>query len=86
MESDKDKDGKTISGSKKKKVIKYINSLDAAYGEKLVLFKSLYPADDTYNQKIVEYLYSLDELTEREVEAILKELDFKVSTDGKVTW
>ena len=86
LESDKDKDGKTISGSKKNKVIKYINGLDAAYGEKLVLFKSLYPADDTYNQKIVEYLNSRKDLTAAEKKNILEELEFKVNKDGTVTW
>lgn len=86
IKADKDKEGKSISGSRKQKVIKYINGLDIPYGEKLILFKSEYPADDTYNQKIVDYLYSLDKLTDKEVETILKELDFKVGTNGKVTW
>jgi len=86
LESDKDKDGKTISGSKKNKVIRYINGLDAEYGEKLVLFKSLYPADDKYNEKIVQYLNSRKDLTAAEKKKILEELDFKVQADGTVTW
>ena len=67
-------------------MIKYINSLDAEYGEKLVLFKSLYPADDTYNEKIVQYLNGRKDLTAAEKKKILKELDFTVQADGTVTW
>ena len=48
IRADKDKYGKSISGTKKKKVLKYINDLDADYGEKLILFKSVYDYDDTY--------------------------------------
>ena len=33
IKSDKDKNGNTISGSRKKKVVDYINGLDADYGE-----------------------------------------------------
>jgi hypothetical protein len=86
IESDKDKLGNAISGSKKKKVVDYINSLNADYGEKIILFKSAYKSDDTYNYDIIEYLNSRDDISYEEMVAILKELGFTVKSDGTVTW
>ena len=85
IKADKDASGKSISGSRKNKVIDYINSLDADYGEKLILFKSEYNADDTYNTEIVEYLNSRDDLSYEDRIAILKELGFTVTADGRAT-
>ena len=85
IKADKDAEGKSINGSRKEKVIDYINSLDADYGEKLVLFKSEYPADDTYNNEIIDYLNGRDDLTYEQIVTILKELGFKVSGND-VTW
>ena len=86
IKADKDKDGKSISGSRKEKVYDYINTLDADYGEKIILFKSEYPADDTYNYEIIDYLNSRDDISYSEMETILKELGFNVSSDGNITW
>ena len=86
IKADKDKNGKSISGSRKEKVIDYINNLDADYGEKIILFKSEYPADDTYNTEIVDYLNSRDDISYDEMVTILKELGMNVSSDGTVTW
>ena len=84
--ADKDKDGKNIPGSKKQKVIEYIDSLDVDYEEKLILFKYQYPADDTYNHEILEYLKKRTDITDAEKKVILKELDFTVEKDGTVRW
>ncbi len=86
IESDKDKYGETISGSRKEKVVKYINNLNADYGEKIILYKSQYKGDDTYNYAIVEYLNSRDDLSYTDVETILTELGFTVYADGTITW
>jgi hypothetical protein len=86
IKADKDKNGKSISGSRKEKVLDYINGLDADYGEKIILFKSEYPADDTYNYEIIDYLNSRDDISYSEMETILKELGFNVSSDGNITW
>lgn len=86
IRADKDESGKSISGSRKKKVVDYINNLDADYGERIILFKSEYPADDTYNYEIVEYLNSRDDISYKEMEAILKELGFTVKKDGTISW
>ena len=86
IKADKDSSGKSISGSRKEKVFNYINELDADYGEKIILFKSEYNADDTYNYEIVEYLNSRDDISYDEMVAILKELGFTVKSDGTILW
>lgn len=86
IKADKDENGKSINGSRKEKVIDYINNLDADYGEKIILFKMEYNADDTYNYDIIEYLNGRDDISREEMESILKELGFIVHSDGRVTW
>ena len=81
IKADKDEDGKTISGSRKEKVIDYINNLDADYGEKIILFKSEYPSDDTYNYEIIDYLNGRDDISYEDMVTILKELGFTVKGD-----
>ena len=86
IKADKDSSGKSISGSRKEKVIDYINGLDIDYGEQIILFKSEYTADDTYNREIVEYLDSREDISWEEMKTILEELDFTVYDDGRITW
>ena len=86
IKADKDSDGKSITGSRKEKVIDYINNLDADYGSKIILFKSEYPADDTYNVDIVNYLNSRQDISYKEMETILKELGFTVDSNGRISW
>jgi hypothetical protein len=86
LKADEDANGKTISGSRKAKVIDYINGLDIDYGAKLVLFKKEYNADDTYNNEIVEYLNGKNDLSYEEVKTILQELGSTVLADGTVLW
>jgi hypothetical protein len=85
IKADKDANGKTISGSRKNKVADYINGLDIGYGEKIILFKSEYPSDDSYNNEIIEYLDSRADISYEEMVAILTELGFKVN-GNTVTW
>lgn len=86
IKSEKNAKGKTISGSRKTKVVRYINNLDIEKGAKLILFKSQYKSDDTYNTQIVEYLKGKKNITRAEKETILTELGFTVHKDGRVTW
>jgi hypothetical protein len=86
FKADKDKNGKSISGTKKRKVIDYINSLDIDYGAKLVLMKSQYESIDDYNEEIFEYIRDKRDLTFEEKLSILKTLGYGVSDDGNVTW
>ena len=86
IKADKDASGKTISGSRKVKVLNYINGLSANFGEKAILFKKEYPSDDTYNNDIIEYLNGRNDISYEETTTILRELGFTVSGDGTVSW
>ena len=86
IKADKDESGKSINGSRKEKVLDYINNLDADYGTKIILFKSEYNADDTYNHDIIEYLNSREDISYEEMETILKELGFDVDSEGNISW
>ena len=86
IKADKDADGKSINGSRKTKVLNYLNNLDADYYTKIILFKMEYNADDTYNREIIEYLNSRSDISFEEEVTILRELGFTVTTDGTVRW
>jgi hypothetical protein len=85
IKSDKDANGKSISGSREAKVLNYINSLDADFETKIILYKSEYPGDDTYNYDIIDYLNNRQDLTYEEKVTIWEKLGFKVG-DGEVSW
>ena len=86
IKADKDESGKSISGSRKEKVIDYVNGLDIDYGMRLILFKNEYNADDTYNNEIIEYLNSRDDLSFSDTVTILRKLGFTVHDDGTIEW
>jgi hypothetical protein len=86
IKADEDSSGKTISGSRKEKVLDYIGSLDLELGQKLVLMKSEYPSDDTWNYEIIDYVNSRADLSFMDAVTILKKLGFNVSSGGKVSW
>jgi hypothetical protein len=86
IESDKNRIGESINGSRKRKVVEYINSLNADYYTKILLLKYEYPADDRYNGEIIDYLNSREDLSYQETVEILTELGFKVTEDGTVRW
>ena len=85
--ADKDENGKSISGSKKDKIIDYINSQDNLdYHERIIMLKMNYPADDTYNYEIINYLNSMDNLSYEDMETVLKGLGFEVDSGGNISW
>lgn len=86
IKADKDASGKSISGSRKAKVIDYLNNLDADYYTKIILFKNEYNADDTYNMEIINYLNGRDDISYKQMEAILKYLGFEVDANGNISW
>jgi hypothetical protein len=84
--ADKDESGKSISGSKKAKVVAYIDNLPLDYGQKCILFRSFgYKTTDADNRAIVEYLDSREDITYEEMVTILTELDFTVNGNN-VYW
>ena len=83
--SNKSSSGKTISNSRKKKVVNYINNLNIDFAQKAVLLKGEYSSDKTYNNTIVSYVNSLD-MTFSEKKKVLENLNMTVSSDGTVSW
>ena len=86
IKADKDENGKSISGSRKEKVLDYINNLDADYYTKIILWKSEYTSDDSYNTEIIDYLNGRDDISGEEMIAILRKLGFDVTDDGDISW
>lgn len=83
---DLDGDGKSDSGTKKKKVFDYIDGLDVDDIEKKILRKMSYPSEDKYNNEIIEYLNDRDDISYDDMKTILEALDFKVDSEGYITW
>ena len=77
FEADKYPNGKTISGSKKRKVIDYVNSLSLSIPQKAMLIKSEYNSFDGYNREIVEYVNS-QKMSIADKKAVLESLGFKI--------
>ena len=87
IQSDKDENGKTVSGSRKQKIVELLNGLEGlSYGQKIVLYRAEFPSDDTYCEDIVAYLNEQDSLTYGDRVAILKALDFRISEDGTTVY
>lgn len=81
--SSKDKNGKTISGSKKAKVINYINSMNIPVSQKAILINLNGYKLTNYNSQVINYVNSSNNTTADKKE-ILKSLGFEVYTkDGK---
>jgi hypothetical protein len=85
LTADKDENGKSINGSRKEKVFSYIDSLPLDYGQKCILFKSEYKADDSVNMDIINYLDSREDIGYDEMVTILTELGFTVDGNN-VYW
>lgn len=65
---------KADGGSRKEKVLSYINGLDLDYGQKLMLFKSEYGSDTRFDYRILEYLGEREELSYEQTLSILTAL------------
>jgi len=76
IESDYNKNtGATISGSKKQKIINYINSLNLSVAQKAILIKSQYNTFNNYNNEIVNYVNNLNK-TANDKKVLLKSFGF----------
>lgn len=85
LKADKDRNGKSISGSRKTKVISYVNELDLSIPQKAMLIRQEYSTFDDYNYDIVDYVDNLDIDYEDKV-SILESLDMKVDDEGNISW
>lgn len=87
--ADKDSKGNSISGTRKKKVLEYINGLDIDYGERIILYRTVYSSKTDkrkYNQDIIDYLNERDDIDYQQMKSILEELDMEVDSEGYITW
>ena len=75
IKSDVDKNGNAVSGSRKKKVISYINSLNLSIAQKAMLIKQEYPSFTKYDKQIFNYVNGQD-LTFIEKARTMKKLGF----------
>lgn len=80
--SDKDDEGDSISGSKKKKVINYINSMNLSIPEKAILIKLNGYSLKQYDNKIINYVNDRD-ISMNDKISILEQLGYKIK-DGRV--
>ena len=84
------KNNDSSTGTKDKDLVTdYINSLDIDYGQRIILYRSLYSskADKAeYNMDIIDYLNSRDDISYEQMVTILEELDMKVDSNGYITW
>ena len=83
--ADKDSDGDSIRGSRKDKIISYINSLELNIPQKAAMIRTEYSTFDDYNNDIVNYVNELDLEYEEKIK-ILENLDFTIGKDGSVYW
>ena len=89
IKADKDENGKTINGSAKQKKTDYINSLNLDYGQKMILYRSVFDSKEdknTYNSEIVDYLNDRNDISYEEMVEILESLEMKVLPDGTIYW
>jgi len=86
FKADYDKNGKVISGSKKDKIINYLNKSDMNYNQKLYLLAKDY-AVSSEEKTYLAYLINDSSLNKDEKLELYKSLTgFKVSSDGTVRW
>ena len=90
FESDKEDDGttkgKTISGSKKAKVIDYLNDTNMDYDQKLLLLGTQFSLTKNEKQEIFNYVDSMSLNESDKLELLNKIKGFTIYKDGTVKW
>ncbi len=66
--------GESIKNSKMLKTVAYLNELDIPYGEKLILYKQMFPKDRKYDGAIYDYLVSTNN---PDIDEILEDLGIR---------
>ena len=82
FKADKDKNGKTITDSRKKKIINYVNALKLSIPEKAIIIKMEYSSYDKYDKEIINYINRLS-ISQSDKTEILEYLGFTIK-NGKV--
>jgi len=79
-------DGKSVSGSAKKKTYEYVNKMNATYEQKLLLLGMKYSLTSSEKSKLANYVNRLKITKKEKLEIYDKLSGFTVYKDGKVTW
>lgn len=74
--------GKTVNGSKKKKVWNYIEQMDITYTQKLLLYGLEYTPSNREQTQIVNYINSLPKTQQEKLEMLSKFQGFTIYKDG----
>jgi hypothetical protein len=86
---DEDGDGKSDPGTRKERVIQYIQGLDLDYGQKIILHRSMYSSKEDkelYNMDIIDYLNGRDDINYTQMKSILEALGMTVDDEGYIYW
>lgn len=78
-----------VGEGEKEAVKDYIFSLNIDYGERIILYRSMYESKEdraNYNADILDYLNSRDDISYEDTVAILEELGFTVDENGYARW
>ena len=85
IESDKSANGKTISGSRKNKIVAEVNKLDIGTGEKLLMIAMRgFSLSTSEKRTLYGYIKGLRGLSDAERLALYSECGFAVMADGSV--
>ena len=80
-------DGKTVSKSKQKKVIQYLNSMKIDGNQRLLLYAMQgYTTNSSQKSQLAQYVYNLKLNKDTKLELYNKFNGFKVYKDGRVQW
>lgn len=84
--ADKDKNGKSIMGSRKKKTYNYVNNMNIDYGQKLILLGSQYHLQSSEKKAVAKYVNSLDLSVKDKMKIYEKIKGFTVGKNNTVSW
>lgn len=80
-------DGKTVSKSKQKKVVQYLNSMKIDGNQRLLLYAMQgYTTNSSQKSQLAQYVYNLKLNKDTKLELYNKFSGFKVYKDGRVQW
>ena len=78
--------GKSVSGSKKEKVVSYINNMNVTYEQKLLLMGQQYKLSKAEQRKLANYINNMDLNQQEKLDLYGKIKGFTVYKNGRVTW
>jgi hypothetical protein len=86
FKGDKDKDGQTINGSKKNKIIDYLNSSNLTYKQKLLIGGKQFSLDDEEQKYIIDLILK-SKLSKSDKEKLIGSYKgIKIYSDGTARW